>query len=270
MPKSDRLGVLISLVLLGLILSALVPLPTQEVALVVLGSELTLRFTGTAQLALLLAGLVAAGVEGIMRAHPRLPSRSLFYTMTFWPLPALITVLSLILLDDLSTRILQMGFIGLAAAVLGLVIVLQYRDLSQSSQPEQADRLLLNVITYVTALWLLSAVFGARLRSLLSATGVMLVSGMLALGLLRSSENLRRTWLYASIVGMLMGELTWAMNYGIIDTRTGSGFLLLAYYALTGLSQQHIWGRLQRRVVIEFIAVAGLGLVVLLALGRSI
>ena len=73
MPRSDRLGALVILVMLGLMLSGLVDLPVRELRLVFLGSDLALRFPGRAQLGIVLAALVCAGVDSIMRRHPLVP-----------------------------------------------------------------------------------------------------------------------------------------------------------------------------------------------------
>ena len=108
--------------------------------------------------------------------------------------------------------------------------------------------------------------FEARLRSILSATGVLLVSAALSLELLRHPQKVWRTWLYAGILGLLMGELTWALNYTSVSAQVGAGLLLLVYYAFSGLVQQHLWGHLSRRVVVEFAVVFAAWLALLLFL----
>ena len=74
MPRTDRLGITVSLVLLGLALSMLVQLPSRQFAFEVLGSELTVQFTGPTQLALIMTALVCAGVDAIMRSHLASPA----------------------------------------------------------------------------------------------------------------------------------------------------------------------------------------------------
>ena len=78
----------------------------------------------------------------------------------------------------------------------------------------------------------------------------------------------RRVWLYAGVVGLCMGELTLALNYYLLDVRVAGGLMLLAFYVLTGLAQQHLWQRLTRRVVYEYIAITAGGLAVLAYLSR--
>ncbi len=76
---------------------------------------------------------------------------------------------------------------------------------------------------------------------------------MLALELLRGSESdFWRTWLYAIAVGLTMGEIVWALNYWNLSGFVGGAFLLIFFYAFTGLAQQYLWQRLNRIVFVEF------------------
>ena len=109
MLRMDRLGITVSLVMLGLVLTLVVPLSSREVRLVFLGSDLTLVFSGTSQFALLMAALVCAGVDAILRTHPAVRRWSLTCTVTFWVLPVLLTVASLLLLRGLSGGLDRFG-----------------------------------------------------------------------------------------------------------------------------------------------------------------
>lgn len=269
MPRTDRLGVTISLVMIGLALSMLVQLPSRQLIFDVLGSELSFYVSGEVQLAVIMTALVSAGVDAIMRAHPLVQSRPFSYTVTFSVLPSLLTLTSLILLSDLAWWGYRIGLIGLTGVALAVVIVSQYHSVDVSGQYRRSARLILNVVAYIGAFALFTALYGARLRSVLSATGVWLASSMFALELLRDTEiSVRRTWLYAILVGLLMAELTWALNYWNIGARIGGMLLLIVFYLLTGLIQQHLWNRLTRRVAIEYGLVCLLGLAGLTGLAR--
>ena len=110
--------------------------------------------------------------------------------------------------------------------------------------------------------------YSLKARSLVSATGVMLVSSLLALEFLRSAgQGFSRTALYALIAGLSTGEIIWAMNYWRIGGITGGLLLLLGFYVFTGLANQQLQGRLTRRVLVEYGVVALAGLAVLLGFG---
>lgn len=264
MPRTDRLGITVSLVVTGLLLAILAPLPSYELPLLVLGSDLTLRFSGTVQLAILIVGLVWTGVDAIMRTHPLIQSRSLPYRFTFLVLPTVLAIAGLAVLSGLPWWGYQIAIILATGAALTVAIVCEYRTIDPHDPRHRPARLVLNAAVYVTALVVLVTIYTSRLRSVLSATGVLGATYLLALELLRVEGNLTaRTWLYAGVTGVVMAELTWALNYCAIDARVGGAALLLAFYAITGLAQQHLWGRLTRRVVIEYGAVSLAGLLLL-------
>jgi hypothetical protein len=70
------------------------------------------------------------------------------------------------------------------------------------------------------------------------------------------------------LAGMMMSELMWALNYYSMEARLGGALLLLVFYTLTGLMQQYFWGRLTRRVVLEFGVACAFGLFAVAGLVR--
>lgn len=274
MRRSERLGVAVSLILLGLIFSTMITLPSRQLVRSVFGSELRLTVSGAVQLAALLGLIAASGVDATMRSNPTYAGRSLFFTATFWPLPVLVTMISVVWLPMAGWWGYQLLFILLSGALIVLIVYLQYVSAEGEAQSQRLGRLALNALVFTAALTCYLYLYGLRLRSVVSASGVALASGMLALDLLRSVVErevggqasvrpVMRVWLYASLVGLCMGELTWALNYLNVDTRVGAAFLLIVFYTLVGLSQQRLWGRLNRRVVLEYGALSALAITVL-------
>ncbi len=77
-----------------------------------------------------------------------------------------------------------------------------------------------------------------------------------------------RSSIYGAIVGLVVGEAMWALNYWQV-TPTGAGLLLLVlFYVLHGLAQQHLTAQLTRRAVIEYLVVGTIGLVIAFGLAR--
>jgi hypothetical protein len=68
----------------------------------------------------------------------------------------------------------------------------------------------------------------------------------------------------ASVVGLVVGESSWAMNYWQISTWSAGIVLMLIFYVMTGLASQHLQGKLSRRVLVEFLIVSVVGLGVLM------
>jgi len=266
MPHSGQLGTTISLVMLGLVLAAVAVLPGRELAFTVLGSQLTVPLSQLTQLATVMIGLACSGADKVIGAHPLNRRRSPAYSAAFWTLPAVLMVACLYLVRELAWWGFRIGFVLGSGALLAVVIMAQYHTVDRNDPRIREARLALNVLAYALAVFFFVVIYGTRLRSVLSATGVLVVSGALATELLRTPrEDVRRTWLYAGVIAMVMGEATWVLNYVAMESRAGGGLLLVLFYTLTGLVQQHLWRRLTKRVAIEYITLAVAGTVFVLA-----
>ncbi len=85
-----------------------------------------------------------------------------------------------------------------------------------------------------------------------------------ALALLRyRPELIAKTWLFAAIIALSLGQITWALNYWRIGALTAGLLLLLIFYVLVGLAQQQLLGKLSRRALWEFGSVAVAALLII-------
>ena len=263
----DRLSLLTSLVLVGLTLSLILDLPSQRVVFSFLGSEASLTVSGTWLIAVLLAALTAAGVNSIARQHPRVHLADTRYIFILWILPAAIVVTATLLLSFADVRaygVYALILVALAGAFLVVAILGQYLTIDLNDRSYSAARLGVNLAVYLVALILFSTVYSLKVRSLFSAPAIGLAAGLLALELLRSSEaDFWRTWLYAAVIGLAMGEIVWTLNYWNLAGLIGGAFLLVFFYAFTGIAQQYLWNRLNRIVFVEFTLIV-LGAIALL------
>lgn len=279
----DRASVLIWVVLMGLAAQRFLTLPTRIFTTGVLGSPITISITTNTILGVLLAGLVASGTEAVLQAHPRsryqparLPQPSpaagmgwlpqdnsvesgLFFSpfttaarWVFWALPIALVVVALLLLPVAPSSLYWLVGVILTGMALGLSLAGIYSTVDPFAIGYRRARLGLNALTYTVAVALFLVVYRTRVRSIVSATEVTLVSGLLALELLRGSERpVRLVVLYAGITGLLLGQATWALNYWRLDSVTGGLVLLLLFYNIVGLSQNGLQGPIRRRVLIE-------------------
>ncbi len=264
----ERASIVASLVVLGLILGAFLQLPGRSYSLTVLGSPLAVSLTQTALMAALLVGITCAGTDAIVRSHPtaqRIEARHSFVT---WTLPALTVLLAVVLLPQAPTRLYRLVGYVLTGLVLIPVISAEYHTVDPDDRLYRAARLSLNAWAYLLALVVFVLIYSAKTRSLISATAVTAVGGLLALEFLRSAgQGFTRTALYAAIAGLCTGEIIWAMNYWRISGVTGGLILLLGFYVFTGLANQQLQDRLTRQVLIEYAIVSLVGLAVLLRFG---
>jgi hypothetical protein len=263
----DRLSLVTSLVLVGLTLSLVLDLPSQRVAFSFLGSEASITISGTWLIALLLAALTAAGVNSIARQHPRVHLADTRYVFILWILPAAIVVTATLLLSFADVRaygVSALILVALAGAFLVAAILGQYVTIDLEDRAYSRARLAVNLAVYLVALILFATVYSLKVRSLFSAPALGIAAGLLALELLRGSEaDFGRTWLYSGIIGLTMAEIVWALNYWNLAGLIGGAFLLIFFYAFTGIAQQYLWNRLNRIVFVEF-AMIVLGAIALL------
>lgn len=274
----DRASVLIWVVLLGLGAQRFLELPARSFTATLFGSPITLTLTDNTILGVLLAGLVASGTEAVVRAHPRslsrrmhgyrrVPSASIFNEDTdsarsappiqdhwvFWGLPIALIAVAILLLPLTPSIVYWVIGLILAGVALGFSMTGIYYTIDPFQPGYRRARLGMNALTYAVALVLFLVVYRTRVRSIVSATEVLVVSGLLALELLRTSE--RPTVLialYAGITGLVLGQATWALNYWRLDSLTGGLVLLVVFYNAVGLSQHAIQGRMRRRVLLEY------------------
>ncbi len=279
----DRASVMIWAVLMGLAAQHFLFLPERSFTTEVFGSPITLTITANTILAALLAGLVATGIEAIVRSHPKSESElatdrrqeSLASSATpgpasiltaqeraelvmrshwvYWGTPIALILVAVFLLPVAPSSVYWvLGLIGTGIA-LGLAVAGIYYTIDPFQTGYRRARLGMNALTYALALVLFLVVYRTRVRSIVSATEVLLVSSLLALELLRGSARPTvMVAIYAAITGLVLGQATWALNYWRLDSLTGGLVLLVLFYDVVGLSQHALQGRIRRRIVLEY------------------
>jgi Protein of unknown function (DUF5656) len=156
-------------------------------------------------------------------------------------------------------------------------------------------RLVLTVVGYVTAFALYTTVYQGKARTLISAPAIVLITVFLASRQLRLASQgdvspagapagaptaggpaeaegagpapWARALLYAAVVALATGEITWALNYWPLNGLFGGAFLLSAFYFLIGVLSHHLTGRLDRRLLAEYGAVAAAGTLLIAVAG---
>lgn len=267
MPIYERISAVVSLTLLGLVAYFLIDLPGRAIELMLWGSPLTLMVSKWWLMALLLGGLAATGARAAVYAHPSLPRWSLGYALAFWLLPGLLVILATLWLSLLAATLdWWLAGIGVTGVLLWFVVLAEYHTIDPRDHQYELARLWLNLVAYGVAFGFFVVIYQTRARSILSATEILLVSGLLAGTLLRAGPaQVGRTWLFAGVIALVMGQSTWALNMWRVPPVTAGLWLLLIFYLFTGLAQQHLLGRLSRRALIEFVIIAAIGLFVILS-----
>ncbi|MBX2997269.1 MAG: hypothetical protein KF893_02070 [Caldilineaceae bacterium] len=244
-------------------------MPTFVFELDALGSPITISITDSMLMAFFIAALAASGAESVISAHPffQEDGRQRHRTWPYWALPAALSILTVLLIPQAPTRIFQVAVLGMGGFAVAFSLFSLYITVDPGVSGFRRSRLLLNILAYSAALVLFLLVYQTRTRSLLSGTLVAGTAALLAAELLRTNARADLVLSYAGIVGLILGQVTWALNYWPLPGVTGGLLLLLIFYLIVGMAQQGLQGRLTRRVFIEFILFGVLALILIAVVG---
>jgi hypothetical protein len=252
----DRVSIAVWGVTLGLGASILFDLPTLQYSFWALGSPVTLSFTGTILFAIFLAVMAGAAAQSVVAVHPYFAGLSwniYARTWTYWALPMAVAIISVLLIPLATTAVVQALALLSCAGFLALALVALYATVERGQMGFRRARLALDALTYGCALLLFLFVYQTRTRSLVSSTLIGVTALLLAIEILRTATPRSSTTLvYSAIVGVILGQVTWALNYWVLPGMTGGLLLLLIFYLLVGIAQQGLQGRLTQRVMLEF------------------
>jgi len=264
------MSVLVGTLVLGLALMRLIDLPDRFVHTTVLGSPLGIQVSTTTVMLALITALAATGMESLARSHPnftngrRFDLRSLVHAIQ----PALAVLLLGAQLAQAQPWTAWWLGLGITAILTALVLAAEYMTVDPA-QRQGALGLAMTALNLLLALASFTLIYSTRARSFLTATEASVVAGLLALRLLWGmGQPLRQALIYAGAIGLALGECLWALNYWRATPLLAGLLLVLIYYAMTGIAQQHERGALDRRVLAEFGLVALVGLVIILRFAR--
>jgi hypothetical protein len=261
---SQRLSVTVGIVMLGLVSSLLINLPTRILTFNALGSPLSLQISGRYVLVALIVGLTCTGTDSLIRIHPMAERRQLRGTFSMWTISALMVLLATLALPHAPNRVLWVVGIALVGILLALSMIAEYHTIDPADPRFGVSQVFLNVLTYALALIMFVIVYGAKSRSLLSATTLLVVAALLSLERLRvTGYEISAISPYALVTGMVIGESVWALNYSRLPGLVGGLLLLLSFHVITGLAYQHLVSGVKTRVLVEYaiIVIVGLALV---------
>ena len=262
MSPRNKISLVIGLVLLVAILSFLLSWPVRTIQVQWWRLDLTIEVTAPWFLGLLLAAVVAVESDSLVREHPGAVNASLAYALTFWPLPCLITWLALPLLHQWQNPLYWGGGVLGLVMLLAAILMAQYNSISWEGPAPHPARWFLNLCGYALTFLLYQQMLGLWSDGVRVALAAGAIGTALSLGLLRTRQgDTGRTWLYALLTGLIMGEIGWVLSYWRAEALLKVLFLFGSFYLATSVLQQHLVGRLTKAALIEFAALglAGLG-----------
>jgi hypothetical protein len=265
MPNRDRLSVLTAIILLAYALTRLLDLPTRVYETRFLGSQLGLELNGTLLIMLLVAALISAGSDSLFRGHPHYASRPGAPTVLHWIVPGATALVLGAVLNRAPDGPLWWIGLGLSALVLIAVLVAEYTAIDREDPRWQWAALGLTVLSYGLVLIVFALLRSVSARALVGSSVGGIAAALLALRLyvLRSAP-LRQAVLYCLIVATITAQVLWALSYWRVSPGSAGLMAMMPFYLVVGLAQQHLAGRLTRRIWIEYGAVGGIGLTIAL------
>jgi hypothetical protein len=212
-----------------------------------------------------MVGVVCTGTNLILHDHPYIGQHAGRPIYISWIIPGTLAGLAAFLLEGVSSWPAWLGGLILSGIAINLIIEAEYAVVYPETSEYPTVRLLLNMVAYVMVFVLFTLIYQTRTRSLITATLMMLIGGLYSLDLLSVVDvSFRRVLPFAGIVGLIIGEATWAMNYWQISAWAGGLFLLLIFYVTVNLSHQYLLERLKPSLLIEFAVVSIIVLAVIL------
>ena len=241
-------------------------------AVVAAGLGISLLTTPPLLFLLAISVILAAcvGSDQLIHAHWRQRRGRRRYDLTLWIFPALIVAGGFLVLrlPVFSTGTTVAIGIAIATGLFVAVVVCQLHSLSVEDDHYQIARFLLTLLVYLSAFAIFSAIYAPRARSAYAATATTIVTILLCLELFRGQEiNGRRAVIYSGIVGLAVGQITWALNYWLVSPVAGGVLLLVALYCCTGIVRGHLSHQLTRAMIVEFAGTAVLAVALILGTG---
>ena len=267
----DRISVVTWIFVFGLGLSLLYSLPVVVISLRALGSPVSIALTRTLVAAIFLAILAAASAESVISVHPRFSTGKRqwwIWSWPFWALPMALAIIAVYVLPLAPTRPIQVLAILGGGALMAVALFSLYATVERGQAGFRRGRFVLDALAYGAALVLFLFVYQSRTRSLLSGTLVAMTATLLAVEILRSTtERSLTVLLYGAITGMILGQVTWALNYWwMLNSLTGGLLLLLIFYLIVGIAQHGLQDHLNRRILLEFAIFAAVALMLIAAI----
>lgn len=249
----DRLGVITGALLLALALSRLLQMPARPLNLGRLGLDVVLSVSSGALIAGIIAGMAVAGMTSLVHSHPRARQEPIDHTLMYAIMPTLWACALAFALPQLQNPLLWAAALLAGGVVFALILALEYAAVGRQPKRSLAWQWAYMACIHLTALAVLTVIYAQRAPSIVASLLVWLGMTLLATRFCWSNAGkLTEAAIYGAIVGILMAQMAWAINYWRLSNLQGGLLLFVCFYVLAGLIQQQRLHRLSRQTVVEY------------------
>jgi hypothetical protein len=263
LPDTNRLSVLVSAILLTYALSPYVDTAGREWNLVLPGLVFTFQFNLSQTISLLAAMMAAAGMDWLVRGHPRLGSTR---TLQYLLIPALTTWAIGLPLNTLQVGTQWWVVFAMGGILLILVFIGEYISVDLTDARHVPATVGLTAVSF--ALYLILAVVTQKAEMRLYLMLPLLVLPLILVSLHTLYLRLGGRWcfIWAISIGLVTGEFAAGLNYLPIKPLTFGLLVLGVAYALTSLAgsieEEHTWRTVWIEPVIMLVILWGLAALV--------
>jgi len=212
-------------------------------------------------LALLLAIVAGLGVDGVLRAARHQPFASGADTTPFLFLPALFALATPVFLEYNVEGFWAVPGALIAGLAFGAIVVAEVASVRADEPLRVPARFVAAAATYFVVFALFSLAYAFDLDLAAAVIAVALIGVLLAVELLRDDQiDAYETLVLAGVIGIIVGEARWVLQYMPIDGYLAGLTLLLLFYFVTGVAHAYVVRQLDRTVAAEYGAVALVGI----------
>jgi len=258
----DRIGILSAAILLAYTLAGLVRLSTQTVAIQLPGFFFELRVNEQFLIALMVAGLSAAGTDWLVRGHPQFQGK---YTIHHWLLPALSAWVIGMILFQQPYGILWWATFIFGGGALILVLIAEYIVVDPTDIRQIPATIGLIALSFAMLLILVITIRGIETRLFILVPAIGLASGLTSIRTFHL--RLQSKWIFTPtlVIAVIIGQLGAALNYLPLEPVTFGLAILGPTYALTsffsGLMSGSKWRSALVEPIIVLVLVGGIAVV---------
>lgn len=265
MPSLNRLSALLIIVTLGLVSFFAFPWPSRSIAIA--GRDLNI--SGRVLVAAIVLGLVATGAQALAGGEQRNAPQYAPLVSCFWILPTLACAVALVAPNQIHEVSAQLLVCSATVATLVVLIVVEHYTVA----PHSAVRLASRTIVKVAAFFLMTLLMTALRTEQTSGLLLGAVAGVCGAGVtcVMLGEELASPWRTvgcAAASGLILGFVARAVA-PMVTTSIAYGLVLtIVLYALVGILRGYVRGQVRKKVVIEYLLVAAIGLLIVMVSGR--
>ncbi len=261
LPNTDRLSVLAASILLAYALLPFVNIPERDLVLRLLGVVFVFRVNFSTIIALIGAGLAAAGTDWLLRDHPHLGKQR---TFQHWLIPALTAWVIDVPLSSLAVSLQWWAVLGFGGVLLVLVLVSEYIVVDPADSRHAVATVGLTAVSYALFLILVIALAGAEMRLYLLLPALFMAIFLVTLRSLYLRLGGRWCIAWSLAIAMAVAQAAAALHYWPLSPLRYGLVLLGLAYALASVAgsveEGRPWQTLWIEPVLMLVALWGLAI----------